>query len=203
MEVPSVFYPIDRLEACLRTKVSTSRNYLWVGRLDANKDPITLIKAFVKFLIANPEVHLYVIFQSDELIEDVEMLVAASSAEKQITLVGKVEHDELLHWYNSVDFIVSTSHYEGSGIAVCEGMSCGAIPILTNIPSFRMMTGHGNCGLLFDAGNVDGLVIALQKSLTMNVEAERAKTLFQYDKCLSAEAIATRMIQVARQVTVS
>ncbi len=201
MEVPSVFYPVNKSDACIRTKVSSSKNYLWVGRLDANKDPLTLIKAFIKFSVTNPRVHLYVIFQSDELMEETKMQVASSTTETQITLVGKVEHDELLYWYNSVDFIISTSHFEGSGIAVCEGMSCGAIPILTNIPSFRKMTGRGNCGLLFEAGNVDGLVNALQKSLEMDVELEREKTLSQYSTNLSAEAIAEKMIHVSRQIT--
>ena len=135
MEVPSVFYPMNRAEARLKTKVSSSKNYLWIGRLEKNKDPLTLIKAFSEFSITNSDVHLYVIFQSDQLIEETKMLVATSKVETQITLVGKVHHNELQYWYNSVDFIISTSHYEGSGIAVCEGMSCGCIPILTNIPS--------------------------------------------------------------------
>ncbi len=202
MEVPSVFHSIDKSVACLRTGVSNAkRNYLWVGRLDANKDPLTLIKVFLEFSVANPKVHLYVVFQSEELIEEIKMLVAGSSAESPITLVGKVEHNDLLYWYNSVDFIISTSHYEGSGIAVCEGMSCGDIPILTNIPSFRMMTGKGSCGLLFEAGDVDELVMALRKSLELDVELERAKTFLQYNTTLSAEAIATKMIDVSRQVT--
>lgn len=202
MEVPSVFYLMDKSEACLRTGMNNAmRNYLWVGRLDANKDPLTLIKAFLEFSIANSNIHLYVIFQSNELIEEIKTLIAISKVEGQITLVGKIDHTELLYWYNSADFIVSTSHYEGSGIAVCEGMSCGAIPILTDIPSFRMMTGNEKCGLLFEAGIVDELVKALRKSLEMDVEQERAETLLQYTTSLSAEAIATKMIDVSRQVT--
>lgn len=201
MEVPSVFYTMVRAEARLKTKVNSSKNYLWVGRLEANKDPLTLIKAFSEFSIANSNVHLYVIFQSDELIEEVKILVATSKAETQITLAGKVEHNELLYWYNSVDFIISTSHYEGSGIAVCEGMSCGCIPILTNIPSFRMMTGNGDCGLLFEAKDVMGLVLALRKSLLLNLESEREKTLLRYKHSLSAEAIAAKMINISRMIT--
>jgi glycosyltransferase involved in cell wall biosynthesis len=201
MEVPSVFYPMDRAVARLKTKVTNSKNFLWVGRLEANKDPLTLVRAFSEFLIANSDVHLYVIFQSDELIEKVKMLLKISNAETQITLVGKIDHNELLYWYNSVDFIISTSHYEGSGIAVCEGMSCGCIPILTNIPSFKMMTGNGDCGLLFEAGDVTGLVIALRKSLVMNLEIEREKTLLKYNRSLSAKAIATKMINVSRMIT--
>ena len=201
MEVPSVFYPIDRVEASLKTKVSSSKIYLWVGRLEANKDPLTLIKAFSEFSIANSDVHLYVIFQSDELVEEIKRLVGTSKTETQITLVGKVDHNELLYWYNSVDFIISTSHYEGSGIAVCEGMSCGCIPILTNLPSFRMMTGNGDCGLLFEAEDVDGLVLALRKSLLVNLEIEREKTLLKYKLSLSVEAIVAKMIKVSRMIT--
>ena len=201
MEVPSVFYPMDRAAANSKTKVNSSKNYLWVGRLEANKDPLTLIKAFSEFSIANSDVHLYVIFQSDELVEEIKRLVGTFKTEAQITLIGKVDHNELRYWYNSVDFIISTSHYEGSGIAVCEGMSCGCIPILTNLPSFRMMTGNGDCGLLFEAEDVNDLVLALRKSLLMNLEIEREKTLLKYKLSLSVEAIATKMINVFRMIT--
>jgi glycosyltransferase involved in cell wall biosynthesis len=196
MEVPSVFSPMNRIEALKKIKVSGSKNYLWVGRLESNKDPITLVKAFAKFAKSNTSVHLYTIFQSNELIEKVNDLLHSVEGTKQITMVGKVEHDDLLYWYNSVDFIISTSHYEGSGIAVCEGMSCGCIPILTNIASFRMMTADGTYGLLYKAGDVGDLMLTLQKSLVMDIEVERKRVLKKYDENLSAKAIAKKMIAV-------
>jgi glycosyltransferase involved in cell wall biosynthesis len=197
MEVPSVFYPIDRVEARLKTNVSILKSYLWVGRLESNKDPITLVKGFALFAKSNPAVHLYVVFQSDELIFEVRKLISeAKESAMQITLVGKIEHQELIHWYNSVDFIISTSHYEGSGIAVCEGMSCGCIPILTNIASFRMMTAKGAYGQLYKAGDVNCLNSVLQKSLLLDVEKEREKVLQQYQENLSAKAIAKKMLSV-------
>jgi len=192
MEVPSVFYPVDRVQARIKTKVENSKTYLWVGRLETNKDPITLAKAFKIFAQSNSAVHLYLIFQSFELIEEISEIIAGNEA--RITLIGKIDHDDLLYWYNSVDFIVSTSHYEGSGVAVCEGMSCGCIPILTNIPSFEMMTNRGECGLLFKPGDVDGLINALQNSLKLSLEDERKKVLNQYNENLSASAIASRMV---------
>lgn len=200
MEVPSVFKPMDRSEARAVTKVGVLKNYLWVGRFDQNKDPITLINAFIPFAKKNNDVHLYVVFQSNELINEVLKLIKEAKAERQITLVGKVEHHELLYWYNSIDFIISTSHYEGSGIAVCEGMSCGCIPILTNIPSFRMMTNNGDCGLLFNAGDQRELASALQKSLAMDIGLNRKKTLTLYQENLSPEAIAGRMINCCKNV---
>jgi len=199
MEVPSVFKPIDRTVARAITKLKDLKNYLWVGRFDQNKDPITLITAFISFAKGN-DVHLYVVFQTNELINEVLKLIQEAKAERQITLVGKVEHQELLYWYNSVDFIISTSHYEGSGIAICEGMSCGCIPILTSIPSFRMMTNHGECGLLFTTGDQRELTTALHKSLTMDLGLNRKKTLEIYRQNLSPEAIAGKMINCCRKI---
>jgi len=192
MEVPSVFYPVDRIQSRLKTKVENSKTYLWVGRLETNKDPITLVNAFKTFAQSNSAVHLYLIFQSFELIEEIKEIVRDNEA--RITLVGKIDHDDLLHWYNSVDFIVSTSHYEGSGVAVCEGMSCGCIPILADIPSFEMMTENGKYGLMFKAGNVEELVRTLDKSLSIDLESERQKVLDKYQRSLSGKAIAGKMI---------
>lgn len=200
MEVPSVFKPMDRSEARAITKVNGSKKYLWVGRFDQNKDPVTLIKAFIFFAKENDDVHLYVIFQSNELINEILKLIQEAKAEGQITLVGKVEHHELIYWYNCVDFIISTSHYEGSGIAVCEGMSCGCIPILTDIPSFRMMTNNGDCGLLFNAGDVADLTKSLQASRSLDTMIERKKTLARYSTTLSPAAIACKMIEACKEI---
>lgn len=200
MEVPSVFYPIDKLSAKAKTKVTGTKIYLWVGRFDANKDPLTLLKAFISFAERNPHAKLYVIFQQNDLIEEVkDLLIEANEIAKQIILVGKVEHNELLFWYNSADFIISTSRYEGMGVAVSEAMSCGCVPILTNISSFRAMTKNEDFGLLFEAGNDSDLALALNKSLSIDLEKQREKTLDQYKSNLSAEAISNKMITVFKK----
>ena len=80
-------------------------------------------------------------------------------------------------WYNSADFIISGSHYEGSGVAVTEAMSCGCIPVVTDIPSFRSMTGQGKCGLLFKPGNEQDLLAALLKTKEMDMEIEKSKSV--------------------------
>ena len=103
------------------------------------------------------------------------------------------------YWYSSADFIISASHYEGSGVAVCEAMSCGCIPILTNIQSFRKMTGPGpqgsvsKCGLLYEPGDDEGLLKILLQTDTLNMEEERNKVLQQFNTELSFEAIAKKI----------
>lgn len=196
MEVPSVFYPMDRNQAKRETHTGSDPVYLWVGRLDKNKDPLIVARAFIEFLNAHPMAKLYMIFQSTELLFELNAVIQkAVIPHDSITLVGQVEHDALIHWYNSSDFIISSSHYEGSGIAICEGMSCGCIPVVTNIPSFRMMTNNGQIGIIYQSGRVDDLVSALSASVTIDVETERQKTLTWHENELSAQAIANKIHQ--------
>lgn len=201
MEASSTFYPADRAQARAKTQVSGETVFLWVGQLIDRKDPLTAVKAFLRFLQHNPGARLYMIYHKSNLKEEIESLLATDPAYRQaVILVGRIPHEELPHWFNSADFIVAASHYEGSGVAVCEGMSCGCIPVLTDILSFRMMTGHGKCGLLFSPGNVDALLAAFIQTLTMNREEERRKTLEQFQSRLSFEAIAKDMEEVIASV---
>lgn len=197
MEVSSVFNVIDKKEALTRTNITGNLIFLWVGRLNTNKDPLTVVKAFSEFVQDKFSSKLYMIYHTEELKEEILQLIKADSwLQDRIILVGKVPHAELLYWYNSADFILSASHYESGGVAICEAMSCGCIPIITNIQSFRKMTGPGKCGLLYEPGNADDLLSKLLRINEMNIEIERKKTLEQFKKELSFQAIARKITEV-------
>ena len=197
MQSSSIFYPGDKTTAKKILNINNDPTFLWVGRLDANKDPLTVIKAFIKYLSIYPSAKLYMIYQQDQLLPEIKKIIDANrNLRDSIALVGAIEHTQLQNWYNAADFIISGSHYEGSGIAVCEAMSCGCIPIITNIMSFRRMTGPGKCGLLYQPGNTEDLLSALLKTNEMNVEIESEKVLSQFKHELSFEAIANKITQV-------
>ncbi len=197
MEVSSTFYPIEEIQKATPEYTTT---YIWVGRLDTNKDPFTLIKAFKQFAAIKPEVKLILIFRGDMLLRETKLLLDEGGAAKQIALIEDVNHSELLSWYNRAAFVISTSHYEGSGTAVCEAMSCGCIPILSNIPSFRMMTNHAKVGFIFEANNAEALKNALLKSTKIKINEEQKKVLAQYEQELSFNAISRKMLSVIYQL---
>jgi len=196
MEVSSVFYPVDRSLALAKTGIKGSPVFLWVGRLNDNKDPLNVVSAFLKFAAGTSAV-LYMIYHTDELLDDIKQLIKNHPDESAIQLIGRVPKDDLLYWYNSADFILSGSHYEGSGTAICEAMSCGCIPIVTDIFSFRMITDEGKCGLLYEAGNETALLAALQQTRQMNVEEKRNRCLEYFKSKLSFEAIAQQLQDIA------
>ena len=198
MEVSSVFYPVDKNVAKSKTQVNGDTIFLWAGRLNRNKDPETVLSAFLKFLQFQPNARLYMIYQTEELLPELRRMInEKKDIYDAVILVGPVPHNEMLYWFNSADFIVSGSHYEGSGTAVCEAMSCGCVPVVTDILSFRAITDNGECGLLYEAGNETALLSAFVETKHMNVEEKRYKTLEYFKNNLSFEAIARKIQTVA------
>lgn len=197
MSASSVFTPYDTASARQVTKVVGERVYLWVGRLDGNKDPITVLNAFIRFAQKTRGAKFYLIYQTSELIDAIKTLIGQhTELQNNVHLLGRVPHADLQHWYCSADFVISASHYESGGLAICEAMSCGCVPIVTDIPSFKAMTGHGTVGIFFRPGDEDGLLDTLVKSTRLDLEAEKQKVLDHFQRELSFEAIAAKLFKI-------
>ncbi|MFL5742728.1 MAG: glycosyltransferase family 4 protein, partial [Flavisolibacter sp.] len=193
IQASSVFQPGNRQEAKERLELTGDPLYLWVGRLVAGKDPLTVVGVFLKFARLHRGVRLYMIYQSNELLNEVQQLLNHEEDRAAVILVGKIAHEELENWFNAADFIITGSHYEGSGVAIAEAMSCGCIPITTDFISFRKMTGPGRCGFMFDTGNGSSLLHTLEQSIQADRKMEREKVLRQFREELSFEAIARKI----------
>ncbi len=188
----SVFSMEDREAARQAAGVTGEPVFLWVGRLNANKDPLTILKAFAKYAATNPDARLYMIYQTEELLKEVRQFIDSSNLNETVFLIGKIPHEGLQEWYNAADFIISGSHYEGAGTVISEAMSCGCIPIVTAIHSFKKMT-NGKAGFLFEAGNEHALTEVLLKTVSLDRDAEREKVLKQFNDELSFPAIGRKI----------
>src|SRR5688500_4682511 len=142
---------------------------LWVGRLDHNKDPVTVVEGFALLLKTVPTARLYMIYQSEETPGALQSMLDDSLREN-VTLVGAVNNAALAHWYLAADFFVAGSHREACGYALLEAMSCGCIPVVTNIPSFRKITDGGRFGFLYEPGDAGGFVRAMENALKADRE---------------------------------
>jgi glycosyltransferase involved in cell wall biosynthesis len=112
----------------------------------------------------------------------------------KVHLLGKVEHRQLGSCYNSADYFVAGSHREGSGYALSEALSCGCIPIVTNIPSFHMMTNEGQLGSLWNPGDKNSFANAATKAINKLREKEARACILFYKDVLSFGAIAKKAL---------
>ena len=141
------------------------------------------------------------IYQTDELIEDIKQIVKdAGMLDKSVFLVGKVPHDELPFWFSAADYYLSGSYREGSGYALLEAMACGCIPIVTNIPSFRKITGYGKYSYLYESGNALQL-FQIMEDLPHNPDQSFSDSIVNYSKtALSFSAIASDLSQICQDL---
>lgn len=203
---PSKIYELMESSTCfLKQDKNIARNilnikhemvFLWVGRLNANKDPFTVLNAFLKYIKQKPQAHLYFIYGSDELEGDVKNFILKNELQSHITLLGKVNHSELQNWYNAANYFISASHYEGSGYALCEAMACGCVPIVTNIPSFKKMLNYGGCGYLYNVGDSENLYQILQITNHYNYLENSPLVVEQFNNELSFNAIANKLYNI-------
>ncbi len=193
MEGSSDFTYKNRDEARLITGISGKPILLWVGRLNENKDPITVLAGFTKLLNDFPEARLYMVFSDDQLKQQVLSVIEQNSIlKKSVTLPGFINHKEIDSYYNSADYFVLGSHYEGSGFSLVEAMSCGVVPIVTDIPSFRMITNKGQIGGLWKCGDADSFYNIAKKNIIKPLEVESKKCVDYFSDNLSFPAIAKK-----------
>jgi glycosyltransferase involved in cell wall biosynthesis len=194
MEGSASLEKVDKQTARQQLQLPDGVVFLWVGRLNANKDPLTVLKGFEKYLAKNTGAKLYMIFQDNELLPQVKQIINESSLlSTAVTLVGKVDKSQMHYWYSAADAYLSGSHSEGSGYALIEAMSCGCVPVVTNIPSFRKITANGAAGILFNCDNPASLCDALSQLDNRNITTE---VLNQFENQLSFKAIAQQMVRV-------
>lgn len=195
MEASTDFVYKERKLARQSTNMEGQSVFLWVGNLNKNKDPLSVLEAFAIILLNHPFAKLYMIFRFDDLLVEVKRFISENKLLKNaVHLVGEIEHKALEDYYNSADYFLLGSHHEGSGYSLMEAMACGCIPIVTDIFSFRMMTDEGKVGFLWKVGNVPDLERAMRQALEANIEECQRKVLGYFNQQLSYEAIAKQMM---------
>jgi glycosyltransferase involved in cell wall biosynthesis len=194
MEATSAFTPGDVEEARRGTGIGGDPCVLWLGHLDANKDPLTILDAVSLALRALPGVRLWMCFGTAPLEPEVRARLAAEpELAARVTLLGPVPHAEVEHLCRAADFLVQGSRREATSYAVLESLACGATPLVTDIPSLRRLTGGGAVGGLFCPGDARGLA-GLLESFAARPRAElRRAARAHFERHLSPAALSREL----------
>lgn len=177
---------------------------LWVARLDANKDPLTILEGFERASVRLPQAALTMVFGANQLLAEVERKIAGSAALRgRVHLLGKLEQGELAALYRAADLFVLGSHHEGSGFALIEALSFGVVPVVSDIPPFRVLTDGGRIGALFPVGDAGALARALERLGSLESsddwKARRASVRAHFERELSWPALARRALGIYRE----
>jgi glycosyltransferase involved in cell wall biosynthesis len=198
-ESTSRFLPGDRAAARRETGLHGDPAILWVGHLNANKDPLTILDAVGAVAPALPGIQLHCCFGVAPLRAAVEARIARDPQLRgRVHLWGQVPHERIEQVMRAADLFVLGSHRESTGYAVIEALACGLPPIVTDIPSFRSLTGGGAVGVLWRCGDPRSLSAALLSAAARAHSQTRREVRAHFERELSFDALGSKLATMYR-----
>jgi glycosyltransferase involved in cell wall biosynthesis len=203
-ESTSRFQAGDKDKARRATSVTGDPAILWVGHLNANKDPLTVLSGISQAARLLPRLQMYCCFGTAPLLADVERRIARDPhLQNRIHLVGRVPHGRVEQMMQAADLFVSGSHREGSGYSVIEALACGLHPVVTDIPSFRSLTGNGSVGHIWPRGNALKLSESLIAAAARPSAESRTIARRHFEQELSFEAVGRKLTSAYEELRVA
>jgi glycosyltransferase involved in cell wall biosynthesis len=176
-ESTSRFMAGDRQQARDVTGLHGDPCLLWVGHLNGNKDPLTVLDGVSRAVEQLPGLQLWCCFGTAPLLDDVQGRIRSDSRlHGRVHLLGPVPHRKVERLMQAADLFLLGSHQEGSGYSLIEALACGLPPVVTDIPSFRSLTGHAKVGRLWTCGDAAGLCNSLL-SITPQLRPELRRSV--------------------------
>lgn len=195
LESTSDFTPGDLAEARRRTGIGGDPCLLWIGRLNANKDPLTVLDALAAAIPQIPNARLWMCHGGDARLEaDVQRRIGEDPAlAERVNLLGQVPHEQIQDLCRAADFLVAASRFEATSYALLEAMACGAAPLVTDIPALRRMTRGGAVGGLFPPGDAAALARLMVEAARWPRDETRRAVRAHFDRHLSLDALSAEL----------
>jgi glycosyltransferase involved in cell wall biosynthesis len=186
------FTPGDQTDAREATEMHGDPAVLWIGRLDLNKDPLTILDAVELAGRELPDLHLWCCYHEEPLLAQVKTRIAASPfLSARVHLLGRAPHEQIELLCRAADIFMVGSHHEGSGYALIEALACGATPIVTNIAPFRRLC--GNVGRLVPVADARAFAAGLTEIARKPRAQLRQRALKHFHANLSFEAVGRQL----------
>lgn len=165
-----------------KCSMTRKKEIVWVGRMDENKNPQLLMRAFAKLSEQYPEWSLKYVGEG-KLLEELKRVSRQSGCEERVFFTGEV--DRVAPEIASSSIYVLTSKQEGVPNALIEAMVLGIASIATNCPCGgpAELIRHGENGILIPVDDEEALVCELKNLMSdeeyRNGLADNAKKLIE------------------------
>jgi glycosyltransferase involved in cell wall biosynthesis len=200
-ESTSRFSPGDRDAARRLTQIDGDPAVLWVGHLDDNKDPLTVLAGLSEAARALPGLRLWCCFGTAPLMHAVQQRIATDPMLRgRVQLLGRVPHERVEHLMRAADIFVLGSHHESTGFALIEALACGLPAVVTDIPSFRSLTGAGTAGMLWPCNDANALSEAVRSVAHRLDSGMRAAVRAHFERELSFDSLGLKLAAMYQQV---
>lgn len=115
---------------------------------------------------------------------------------KDIKLLGLLDNEGLLSFYNTIDFLIIPSRSDCFNMMQAEAMICGTPCISSNIPGLRYLIRETGFGVLFEKNNP----IDLAQKVNLAV-AKRKEIMLEYNNVLTVLEDKTNVEKIRNFIT--
>lgn len=162
---------------------SNKNFFLCVGRVSYQKNPFGTIDFMASLHKKDNTIH-FCWAGDGELLEDVKSYVQEKNY-SFVQMLGKVPHENLVDLYSLADVYVLLSFYEGQPLTLLEALSCGLVPLVSNIPNLKEVVDSIGFGICVDYKNnsePSRVISYLKKNQSKKIKTEiRNATIKLYD----------------------
>lgn len=149
-------------EQSLSDNISDDNFFVYVGRISKDKDIVTLIQAYNKFVAKTKSLTKLFLIGTGEKLEEYQELAKNLHLEKNIVFKGNQANP--FPWMRCSKALILSSLSEGSPMVLLEAMISQTIPVSSDCVSGpREMLDNGKRGVLFEPQNVEELALIMEK----------------------------------------
>jgi glycosyltransferase involved in cell wall biosynthesis len=135
--------------------------FLFVGRLEREKDPIAAVQCLRRALDAGARKACLIIVGEGSMRDDLEAAITAEEMQSHVRLVGFQANEAVVTLMKSCDALLLTSFYESMPIAVLEAQASG-LPVLGyELGGVRDVVADGETGLIVAGRDASALARAM------------------------------------------
>ena len=156
-----------------RKELNLDSNHLLlgsVGRLSNQKDPITMIEAFLIVSKNFPNAHLTLVGDG-ELRDEILIKINQLQLNGRVHLTGNKNDPWKI--YHSLDLFIMSSIYEGLGRSITEALSCGVPVVCTSVEGVPEIVRDNETGILVPPKDPGALATGIINSLNDMDNARR------------------------------
>ena len=178
----------------------------FVGSFQLWHDVTSLIGAFDRVHARHPDIHLLLVGQGplkDELAES----AAARQLSESVTFADSVPHAEIPDYLDAMDIVTAPypqwkKPFHGSPIKIFEYMAAGRPIVAAALGQIGDIIEHERTGLLYEPGDEQGLVNALERMLSDSAAAARMGAAARVEALsdYSWNAVVSKVLRIAQSL---
>ncbi len=181
---------IDTNRFFFDASVNKEIDLLFIGNLSELKGPDRFVLIIKEIINQFPDIKSFIIGDGP-LIEQTKQMIEVFELKKNIELIGYTEETEV--FFKRSKILVMPSRSEGLATAMIEAMSCGCVPVVSDVGCMNEAARHGETALLVkNYQDIDGFVKQISSILTneklREQISENAIRLIQKDYTTKAQA---------------